>query len=113
MKVLVINCGSSSLKFQLMDSSTENVIAKGICERIGLDGILVYQPLESEKIKINIDMPNHKVAFQAVMDALTGKENGVINSLDEIDAIGHRIVHGGEKFSHATLLSDEERKGVV
>ena len=107
MNVLVINCGSSSLKYQLIDSVSENVLAKGLCERIGIDGRLVYQPAGWDKIKTDYDMPDHKAAIQYVLDALVNPENGVISSLDEVQAVGHRIVHGGEKFSKA------DRKSVV
>ena len=107
MKVLVINCGSSSLKFQLIDSESEEVLAKGLCERIGIDGGMVtYQPKDKDKIKKNADMPDHTEAVKLVIDSLIDKENGVISSLDEIGAVGHRIVHGGESFSSATLIND-------
>ena len=99
MNVLVINCGSSSLKYQLINADTEDVLAKGLCERIGIDGSLTYQPKGSDKIKTDVSIPDHTVAVQLVIDALTNSENGVIKSLTEIDAVGHRIVHGGEKFS--------------
>ncbi len=112
MNVLVINCGSSSLKYQLIDSVSENVLAKGLCERIGIDGRLVYQPAGWDKIKTDYDMPDHKAAIQYVLDALVNPENGVISSLDEVQAVGHRIVHGGEKFSKATLIDDEVLKAI-
>lgn len=112
MNVLVINCGSSSLKYQLIDSVSESVLAKGLCERIGIDGRLVYQPAGSDKIKTDYDMPDHKAAIQYVLDALVNPENGVIKSLDEVQAVGHRIVHGGEKFSKATLIDDEVLKAI-
>ena len=112
MNVLVINCGSSSLKYQLIDSVSENVLAKGLCERIGIDGRLVYQPAGWDKIKTDYDMPDHKAAIQYVLDALVNPENGVIPSLDEVQAVGHRIVHGGEKFSKATLIDDEVLKAI-
>ena len=113
MKVLVINCGSSSLKFQLIDSDSEEVLAKGLCERIGIDGGMVtYQPKGRDKIKKNADMPDHTEAVRLVIDSLVDKENGVIASLDEIGAVGHRIVHGGESFSSATLINDEVIKAI-
>lgn len=113
MKVLVINCGSSSLKFQLIDSDSEEVLAKGLCERIGIDGGMVtYQPKGRDKIKKNADMPDHTEAVKLVIDSLVDKENGVIASLDEIGAVGHRIVHGGESFSSATLINDEVIKAI-
>lgn len=107
MKVLVINCGSSSLKYQVIDSETEKVLAKGLCERIGIDGRLVYQPAGSEKIITESAMPTHKEAVRMVLDALVDKENGVLSSLSEIGAVGHRIVHGGEKFTESALITDE------
>ena len=97
MKILVVNCGSSSLKFQLIDSETEEVAASGLCERIGLDGALIYK-VNGDKIKQEIDLPDHEVAIKKVLDTLLDKEIGVLTSLDEIGAIGHRLVHGGEKF---------------
>ena len=107
MKVLVINCGSSSLKYQVIDSESEKVLAKGLCERIGIDGRLVYQPAGSEKIITESDMPTHKEAVRMVLDALVDPENGVLKSLDEIGAVGHRIVHGGEKFTESAVITDE------
>ena len=107
MKVLVINCGSSSLKYQVIDSETEKVLAKGLCERNGIDGRLVYQPAGSEKIITESAMPTHKEAVRMVLDALVDKENGVLSSLSEIGAVGHRIVHGGEKFTESALITDE------
>ena len=113
MKVLVINCGSSSLKFQLIDSDSEEVLAKGLCERIGIDGGMVtYQPEGKDKIKKNADMPDHTEAVKLVIDSLIDKENGVISSLDEIGAVGHRIVHGGESFSAATLINEDVIKAI-
>ncbi len=107
MKVLVINCGSSSLKYQLIDSETEDVLAKGLCERIGIDGsVLTHQPAGKDKIKTELPMPDHTAAVRYVLDALVDPVNGVIPSLDEIDAVGHRIVHGGEKFSKAVVIDD-------
>lgn len=107
MNVLVINCGSSSLKYQLIDSDTEQVLAKGLCERIGIDGALTHQPAGKDKIKINAPMPTHTEAIALVLEQLTDKENGVISSLDEINAVGHRMVHGGEKFACSALVTDE------
>ena len=112
MKVLVINCGSSSLKYQLIDSETESVLAKGLCERIGIDGALTHQPAGKDKIKSTPAMPDHKTAIGIVIDQLTDKENGVVESLDEIGAVGHRIVHGGEKFTKSCLITDEVIKEV-
>lgn len=108
MKILVINCGSSSLKYQLIDSDTEQVLAKGLCERIGIEGgCLTHQGAGKEKVTIQKDMPEHTVAVQMVIEALTDKEHGVIASLDEIGAVGHRIVHGGEKFAGSVIVTDE------
>lgn len=112
MNVLVINCGSSSLKYQVIDSKTEKVLAKGLCERIGIDGRLVYTPAGGEKEISNLDMPTHKQAIQYVINALTNDKTGVIKSLDEIGAVGHRLVHGGEKFACSTLITDEVIKAV-
>lgn len=108
MNILVINCGSSSLKFQLIDSDSEQVIAKGLCERIGIAGSrLVYQKPGMDKLFTEAPMPDHKAAIQMVIEALTDTENGVVQSLSEIGAVGHRIVHGGEKFAASTLIDDE------
>ena len=107
MKVLVINCGSSSLKYQLIDSTSEEVLAKGLCERIGIDGsMLTHQPVGKDKIKMECDMPDHTSAVSFVLEALTNKEHGCIQSLSEIDAVGHRIVHGGEKFHDAVVIDE-------
>jgi acetate kinase len=107
MNVLVINCGSSSLKYQLINSDTEDVLAKGLCERIGIDGRLVYQKAGLDKEITEADMPTHKQAIQMVLDALVNEKTGAIASLSEIDAVGHRVVHGGEKFASSTILTDE------
>ena len=108
MKILVINCGSSSLKYQLIDSDTEQVLAKGLCERIGIEGgCLTHQGAGKEKVTLQKDMPEHTVAVQMVIEALTDKEHGVIASLDEIGAVGHRIVHGGEKFAGSVIVTKE------
>ena len=107
MNVLVINCGSSSLKYQVIDSATEGVLAKGLCERIGIDGRLVYEPKGGEKEITEAPMPTHKQAIQMVIDALTNEKSGVLKSLDEIGAVGHRIVHGGEKFAASAIITDE------
>ena len=107
MNVLVINCGSSSLKYQLINSDTENVLAKGLCERIGIDGRLVYQKAGLDKETTEAAMPTHKQAIQMVLDALVNEKTGAIASLSEIDAVGHRVVHGGEKFAASTILTDE------
>jgi acetate kinase len=107
MNVLVINCGSSSLKYQLINSDTEAVLAKGLCERIGIDGRLVYQKAGLDKEITEAAMPTHKEAIQMVLDALVNEKTGAIKSLKEVDAIGHRIVHGGEKFASSAIITDE------
>jgi len=113
MNVLVINCGSSSLKYQLINSDTEAVLAKGLCERIGINGSrIVYQKAGCEKTKTESPMPTHTEAIALVLKALTDPETGVVKDMSEIDAVGHRIVHGGEKFSQATILTDEVLKAI-
>ena len=112
MNVLVINCGSSSLKFQLINSDTEAVLAKGLCERIGIDGRLTYQPEGGEKTTEDKAMPTHTEAIRFVIDALTDAEVGVVGSLDEISAVGHRVVHGGEKFASSTVITEEVFKAI-
>ena len=108
MNILVINCGSSSLKFQLIDMTTEAVQAKGLCERIGIDGSrIVYTPAGGEKMTLESPMPTHTEAIKLVLDCLTNAEYGVIKSLKEINAVGHRVVHGGEKFASSTIITDE------
>ena len=105
MKILVVNCGSSSLKYQLIDSETEEVSASGQCERIGLDGIFSIK-VKGEKLEKSVDIPDHSVAMKTVLDALVAPEHGILKSLDEIEAIGHRVVHGGEKFSSSVLIDE-------
>lgn len=112
MNILVINCGSSSLKYQLINSETEGVLAKGLCERIGIDGMLTYQPEGGEKEKSEIAMPTHTEAINAVLAALTNGKSGVIKSLSEVGAVGHRVVHGGEKFTSSCLINDESMKAI-
>ena len=107
MKVLVINCGSSSLKYQLIDSETEAVLAKGLCERIGIDGVLTHTPAGKDKVVFNDPLPNHTVAVSNVLKQLTDPENGVIADLSEIGAVGHRVVHGGEQFASSTVITDD------
>ncbi len=113
MNILVINCGSSSLKFQLINAATEEVLAKGICERIGIDGQFVYQPEGGEKEKSQKDMPTHTQAIGFVLEALTNENTGVLKSLEEIGAVGHRIVHGGEKFTSSVIIDEAMIEGVV
>lgn len=107
MNVLVVNCGSSSLKYQVIDSDTEAVLAKGLCERIGIDGRMVYEPAGGEKQVTEADMPTHKQAIQLVISALTDGKTGVLKSLDEIGAVGHRLVHGGEKFASSAVITEK------
>ena len=107
MNVLVINCGSSSLKYQLIDSESEAVLAKGLCERIGIDGRLVYQKTGLDKEITEAAMPTHKQAIQMVLDAIVNPKTGALKSLKEVDAVGHRTVHGGEKFACSVVLDDE------
>lgn len=111
MIILVINCGSSSIKYKLLDMKSDNVydvIAKGIVEKIGLEtGILQYAPTGKDKIVKNLPVPDHKMGMQLVMSALTDKETGVLSSFDDIEAVGHRIVHGGEYFSKSALVDED------
>ena len=111
MKILVINCGSSSLKYQLIDMENESVLAKGLCERIGIDGSkLTHKPTGKENYSVETPMEDHKVAVQLVLDALMDKEHGVIESTDDITAIGHRVLHAGTIYSDATLINDDVKK---
>ncbi|MCI8951147.1 MAG: acetate kinase [Lachnospiraceae bacterium] len=111
MKILVVNCGSSSLKYQLIDMDNESVIAKGLCERIGIEGSkLTHQPTGKEKFVAENPMPDHKVAIQMVMDALQDSEHGVIASTDEISAIGHRVLHGGTTYSESIVVNEDVKK---
>jgi acetate kinase len=107
MKTLVINCGSSSLKYQLIDMETENSLVQGLVERIGIEGSILTQKVEGkDKYIIKESMPNHKAAIKLVLEALVNKDYGVIKSMDEIAAVGHRVVHGGEKYSHSVIIDD-------
>jgi acetate kinase len=110
MKILVLNCGSSSLKYQLIDTNGEQVLAKGLCERIGIDGRLKH----SGKAEISVDAPmnNHTDAVRFVLDALLDKEHGVLASISEVNAVGHRVVHGGEHFSSSVIITDEVKKAI-
>ena len=108
MNVLVINAGSSSLKYQLLNPETEQVLAKGLCERIGIDGKFTYKADGKQTIKAaDVAMPTHSEAIQTVLNALVDADNGVIGSMKEIDAVGHRVVHGGEKFANSVVITDE------
>jgi len=113
MNILVINCGSSSLKYQLISSETEEVLAKGICERIGIDGSAIsHTPAGGDKVTEELPMADHTDAVRYVIEKLTDANVGVIKSLDEIDAVGHRIVHGGEKFASSVVIDDEVMKAI-
>ena len=112
MKILVVNCGSSSLKYQLIDMKDENVMAKGYLERIGLEGSFLTHTVNGEKHKIEKKISNHEEGMELVVEQLLHPEYGVIKDLNEIDAIGHRIVHGGEKFTESVLVDDEVIKGI-
>ena len=113
MNILVINCGSSSLKYQLINSESEEVLAKGLCERIGIDGsCITHQQKGGEKVKTEIAMPTHTQAVAAVIEKLTDEKVGVVKSLAEIDAVGHRIVHGGEKFASSVVIDAEVMKAI-
>lgn len=111
MLILVINAGSSSLKFQLIDSENAAVLAKGLCERIGIDGAMTYTG-KGEKIQSDKPMPTHKEAIAQVLEALTSPEYGVIKSMDEIGAVGHRVVHGGEAFAESALITEEVKQAI-
>ena len=110
MKVLIVNCGSSSLKYQVIDSESEQVLAKGLCERIGIDGRLIYQPAGGEKEVTEAPMPSHTEAIQMVLDALVNEKTGILKSLAEVDAIGHRVLHGGAKITESCVINDEQLK---
>jgi len=113
MNVLVINCGSSSLKYQFINSDTEEVMAKGLCERIGIEGSqITYQPAGGDKEVVVSPMPDHTKAVSLVIEMLTNAKTGVVKSLSEIDAVGHRIVHGGEKFASSVVINDEVIKAI-
>ena len=106
MKILVINSGSSSLKFQVIDSASEEVLAKGLCERIGIDGVFTYKT-DKITIKEPVPMENHTQAVHTLLDTLVDPEKGIVGSFQEIDVIGHRLVHGGEKFTGSVVVTDE------
>ncbi len=110
MKILVVNAGSSSLKYQLIDMETEQAIAKGNCERIAIEGSVLKHKSAKGEIEIKRDMPNHKVAVQMVLEALVDKNYGVISSMDEIGAVGHRVVHSGEDFNQSVLIDEQVLK---
>ena len=111
MKILVLNCGSSSLKYQLIDMADESVIAKGLCERIGIEGSkLTHQATGKDKYEAESPMSDHTVAIHMVMDVLQDKEHGVIQSTDEISAVGHRVLHGGRTYSESIVVNDDVKK---
>ena len=113
MKILVINAGSSSLKYQLFDMENEAVMAKGLCERIGINGsVLTHKPTGSEPVKYVEDMPDHVAAIKLVFKALTASNGGVIKDMSEINAVGHRVLHGGDKFSESIVI-DEKVKAAI
>ena len=113
MKILVINAGSSSLKYQLMESDNGEVFAKGLCERIGIDGSrLKHEKIGQDSVVIEVPMPTHSEAIAAVIEALTDADHGVINSLEEIEAVGHRVVHGGEKFAASAIIDDDVKAAI-
>ncbi|WP_071430123.1 acetate/propionate family kinase [Angelakisella massiliensis] len=107
MKVLVINAGSSSLKYQLIDMSNEEVIAKGNCERIGVDGKIGHKTADGRKVEYNVSFPTHKEAFMELVKVLTSGEGKVLDDIKEIVAIGHRVLHGSEKYKVSTVITDE------
>ena len=114
MKILVINCGSSSLKFQLIDSETEELTAKGLCERIGIAGSRISYTLTGhEKRKWDAPMADHKDAVRLMLQTLTNPEDGAVKELSEIGAVGHRVVHGGEHFSEATLITPQVKEAIM
>lgn len=112
MNILVINAGSSSLKYQLLDSETHKVLAKGLCERIGIDGHIKHTPCDKDAYDADIAMPTHAEAIKTMLDLLVSPEYGVIKNVSEIGAVGHRVVHGGEKFAASVLITDEVIKAV-
>ena len=113
MKILVMNCGSSSLKYQLIDMENEHVLTKGLCERIGIDGsVLTHKVPGKDNYVVETPMPDHSVAVKLVLDALTDKDHGVIASVEEINAIGHRVLHGGTKFTKSIVVNDDVKAAI-
>ena len=112
MKILVINAGSSSLKYQLIDMDNEQVIAKGLCERIGIDGRISHKTFEGKEVTLDVAFPTHKEAFAKVMELLTTGDLAVVKEISEIGAVGHRVVHGGEKFFQSVRVNDEVIKEI-
>ena len=113
MTILVINSGSSSLKFQVIDSENEEVLAKGVCERIGIDGRFTYRTRTGISLKEAVPMKNHTQAVHTLLDTLADPEKGVIKDFREIDVIGHRLVHGGEKFTGSVVITDEVTRAMT
>lgn len=108
MKILVINAGSSSLKYQLINSETQEVLAKGLCDRIGIDGHIKHTPANGKAVfDADVSMPTHAEAVEKVLELLVSAGHGVIGSIDEIDAVGHRVVHGGEWFKNSVLIDED------
>lgn len=113
MKILVMNCGSSSLKYQLIDMENEHVLTKGLCERIGIEGsVLTHKVPGKDNYVVETPMPDHSVAVKLVLDALTDKDHGVIASVEEINAIGHRVLHGGTKFTKSIVVNDDVKAAI-
>ncbi|MDR2519766.1 MAG: acetate kinase, partial [Eubacteriaceae bacterium] len=114
MKIFVVNCGSSSLKYQLIDMDTNEPIATGLADRIatGAKGALSYKPVDKEPVKLEVDLPDHTTAINLVIEFLTDPVSGVIASLSEIAAVGHRIVHGGQRFFESTLIDESVIKAI-
>ena len=113
MKVLVINCGSSSLKYQVLDMTTEALLAKGLVERIGIEGsYLTHEKIGMDKFKVEAPMANHKDAIGHVLEALLDKDHGIVASMDEIGAVGHRVVHAGEKYASSVLITQDVIKAL-
>ena len=113
MKIFVVNCGSSSIKYQLINMEDESVIAKGLVERIGIDGsVLTHTPAGKDKVRMESEIPDHVDGIKKVLAALVDPNHGVIKSMDEIDAVGHRVVHGGEVFSESVLVTEENLKQI-
>ena len=111
MKILVLNCGSSSLKYQLFDMVSKSVMAKGLCERIGIDGSkLTHEPIEKKKYILETPMPTHQEAVKIVMDALVNPEHGVISNIKEVAAVGHRVLHGGSTYSDSIIVNEDVKK---
>ena len=114
MKVLVINCGSSSLKYQVLDMTTEVLLCKGLVERIGMDGsVITHEKIGMDKFKLETPMKSHKEAIGHVLDAVIDSEHGVVKSMDEIGAVGHRVVHAGEKFASSVLITEDVKRALT